>query len=910
MKRILEFILRSLLSMALWFRYRIEVHGLEKLNPENLNKPGGVLFLPNHPCVFVDAVSVSLAVWSKYPLRPLVVEYMYELPIVNRVMKMIGALPVPNFGESSNSYKRKKNEKIIQEVIDGLKGKDNFLIFPSGRCKSTSYEALEGASATHRIIQDAPEANIVLVRVKGLWGSSFSRAFTGKTPAFFPVLIAGIKHVFKNLLFFTPRRKVIIEFELLPNDFPYKVGRLEFNKYLEQWYNKPDGLTRQVGNLPGDSLILIPYSMWSKELPKPWEFKESEEKVIELSQIPPEIKNKVTARIAELMNIDPKTIKLDMSPTVDLGMDSLDLAELVSFLQDQYDITNVSAADLSTVGRIMGLATREIEGQGVKEEALIDTSRWHQPVTHQRVQIAPGETIHEVFLNNCDRLGKTIACADMRSGIVSYSQLKLRTLVLAEYIRDLPGKYIGILLPASVAASMTILACQIAGKIPLMVNWTVGPRHLQSVIEMSKVQVVLTSWAFIDRLQNIDFNGMEDMFIMLEEVRRQITLVDKLKAYSRSKMSTQKILKIFKSNTDKNSEAVLLFTSGTESMPKGVPLSHNNILTNQRAMLEAIEIYSDDILFGILPPFHSFGFTVSGLTGILAGLKVAYSPDPTDGKRLAQGFALWDITILCGAPTFVKGLIRAATPDQLRTLRLCVTGAEKLPLDLVHAVEELGKGDHMVEGYGITECSPVLTATRYGKPRKGVGQPLTNVELCIVDLDTHQPLLKGKSGLILARGPNVFSGYLNPGQASPFITIQGKNWYNTGDLGYIDDEGNLVLSGRLKRFIKIGGEMVSLAALEDALAETTHKRGWAPGEEGPVLAVTGKEISGEKPRISVFCRFTLTLEDANQALREAGFSNLIRITAIYQVEEIPLMGTGKINYRKLDEMEQPAEAKI
>lgn len=904
MKRFLEFLLICLLRLALSCRYRVTVEGLDKIDPKILNRPGGVLFLPNHPTVFVDSTLVTTILWSRYRIRPMVIEYMYNLPIVYSIMRFIDALPMPNFETSSNSLKRKRNEKITQTVIQGLREKQNFLIFPSGRTKQTAHEALDGASAAHRIVQEVPEVNVVLVRVKGLWGSRFSRAFTGKAPPFFQTVKIGLKEALKSALFFMPRRKVIIEFQPVPSDFPYKADRLEFNRYLERWYDQPDGLQPQSTPNPGDSLILVPYTWWQKEETlKLWKPKVTEEE-IDISGIPQDIQQKVLAKIAELTSLDPATIKPNQALTTDLGMDSLDVAEVLAFLQEQFDITTVSAANVTTVGQIMAIAAKQLVYEDTEEEAELDLSDWKRHIPHEKRQLAEGKTIPEVFLNNCHRMGKAAACSDARSGVITYDQLKLRSMIFAEYIRKLPGKYIGIMLPASTTATMAILACQLAGKVPLMVNWTVGPRHLQAVVELSKVKTVLTSWSFIDKLQNVDLDGIDDLLVMLEDVRRDIGLFSKLKGYFLSKCSPQKILKHFKANNlSESSEAVLLFTSGTESLPKGVPLSHHNILSNQRAALQVIDVYSDDIVFGILPPFHSFGFTVTSLIGVLAGAKVAFSPDPTNGLQLAKGVAKWGVTIICGPPTFIKGLIKAATHDELKTMRLYVSGAEKLPQDLVSMISKLGKENDLIEGYGITECAPILTFTPLGKPRKGVGQPLPGIELCIVDLDTHKPLSNGIQGLILTKGPNVFSGYLNPGLNSPFLSLEGQQWYNTGDLGFLDAEGNLTLSGRLKRFVKIGGEMVSLASIEEALMQTALARGWLVGnEEGPRLAVSAIETDGEKTKIVLFCTFPTTLDDINAALKVGGFSNLVRVSAITQLPELPVMGTGKTHYRKLDEL--------
>lgn len=900
MKKIIELFVFYLLRLSLWFRYRVKVTGLEKLNSKTLTKPGGVLFLPNHPAVFIDPVLVSLAVWRKFPIRPMVVEYMYYLPVVNYIMRLVNALPVPNFSTSANSLKKKRSEQVIQEVINSLKMKQNFLIYPAGKTKSTGYESIGGASGIHRIIHEAPEANIVLIRTKGLWGSSFSRAFTGLPPPLFPTLWAGIKIALKNLLFFTPRRDVIIELELAPPDFPFRGSRLEINKFLESWYNKPDGLTMQKGKHPGDSFILVSYSIWGEKYPElPKKIGESDEKII-LENIPVPVQEKVRSQLAKMTDMDPEKITPEMDLANDLGMDSLDTAELLMFLQDQFDVQNILVTELTSVKKLMALAAKQIVPKQETTEEVLNVSKWTNKGRKkgERIFLPEGKTIPEVFLKQCDKNPNIICCTDIRSGTLTYRQLKTRVLLLADYIKTLPGEYIGVLLPASVGAMVLVLAIQMAKKTPLMVNWTVGPRHLESVIKLSQVQVVLTSWGFIDRLENVDLDGMEERLVMLEEVRHHFGLKQKLKAAWKARYKASTLIKSYGlEKVDGDSKAVLLFTSGTESMPKGVPLSHKNILSNQKSVFETLEIRTDDVIFGILPPFHAFGFTISGLIGILGGMRVAYSPDPTDGKRLANGMDKWQISILCGAPTFVKGMLKSSRPDQLKNLRLCVTGAEKAPQDLFNMMDKLG--GKLFEGYGITECSPVLTFNKEGNPQKGVGHPLPGIQLLIVHPETHEPLKQGERGLILARGDNIFDGYLNPGLC-PFAEVNGKKWYKTGDLGYLDKENNLILSGRMKRFIKIGGEMVSLAAIEDTLIQAAIKKGWPLAEEGPSVAVCAKEITGEKTKIYVFTKFPVQLEELNLVLREGGFSNLVRISSVTHLAEIPLMGTGKINYRSLE----------
>jgi long-chain-fatty-acid--[acyl-carrier-protein] ligase len=897
-----EFFLILFLRLMFWFRYRVKVKGLEKLTPEALNKPAGTLFLPNHPAAFIDPALVVMSAWPKFRLRPLIIEYMYFLPIVHGVMKFIGALPVPDFESSNNSIKRKRGERVINEMIKGLEHKDNFLIYPAGRLKHTGIEDLGGASAVHQIIQECPNVNIVLVRTKGLWGSSFSRALIGRSPPLFPTIWNGVKIALKNLLFFTPRRHITLEFEPAPADFPYHASRIEMNRWLEKWYNKPDGLTQQQGELPGDSLILVSYKFWKKDLPKVYEPPKKEEVKITLTDVPEDVQQKVYAKLSELTELPTSKISPEMSLPFDLGLDSLDTADLASYLTDQFDVGIVPVTELTTVSKVLGIASKQIEIEKAEEKETADVLKWKFQGKREVARIAEGETIPEVFLNNAARMGNAPACADLRSGVLTYSRLKLGVLVLADYIQKQPGHYIGILLPASVGSMLCVLATLLAGKVPCMINWTQGKRHLESVAETSKVEVVLTSWAFLERLENVDLDGLDDKLVMLETARREFGLFTKLKALYRSKLSPKSILKKFGADKLKpDDEAVLLFTSGTESMPKGVPLSHKNVLSNQRATFEAIDLYTDDVLLCILPPFHSFGFTTTGLITLLSGIRSAFSPSPIDGKAMAQAFEMWEATIMCGAPSFIKNLLNVATPEQLKTMRLCVTGAERAPPELFQMMARMGKERCVVEGYGVTECSPVIAANRFGQPRKGVGEPVPGVEVLIVHPETMEPMQTDAQGLILVRGPNVFKGYLNPGVASPFVTVIGKEWYNTGDLGFLDSGNRLTISGRKKRFIKVGGEMVSLPAVEECLLHAATLRGWATEQEGPPLAILGKEEEGQKSKITLVTTFKIGLDDVNQTLRDGGFSNLVRVSEVIQIPEIPVMGTGKINYRALEQ---------
>ena len=333
-------------------------------------------------------------------------------------------------------------------------------------------------------------------------------------------------------------------------------------------------------------------------------------------------------------------------------------------------------------------------------------------------------------------------------------------------------------------------------------------------------------------------------------------------------------------------------------MPKGVPLSHKNIISNEYSAMQCIHLTEKDILFGVLPPFHSFGFSVAGLFPLLAGIKVAYYPDPTDGFALAKEIERWKITLFCAAPSFLKGLLHAASKNQLATVRLFITGAEKASEELFEKVKKLGKNKILVEGYGITECSPILTLNRPNLPAVGVGQLVPGVEFCTIHHETSELLDSHSEGEICVRGPNVFAGYLN-NPKSPFIEIHGKKWYRTGDLGYMDQRGNVILSGRLKRFAKIGGEMVSLGSIEEIISKAFRPKA---NEELPYLAVCTKEKEEAKSALILFTTLEINTQQVNDTLLNAGFSRLIKIADIQKLNEIPLTGTGKTDYRLLQTM--------
>ena len=863
-------IVRGLLKL----RYRVTVKGLENLASP---REGGILFLPNHPAE-IDPVLLFSVLGSRFPLHPLVVERFYYMEGLDFLFRRIRAVPIPDFNGVVNLWKQKKVDKALSEVGKQLQAGEHFLIYPSGRLKHEAEEVVGGASMVHSLVQQFPQVNIVLVRTTGFWGSRFSRALTGAVPDFRKTVRECLKIVLKNCIFFVPKRDVLIEMELAPPDFPRDAPRPQFNQYLEKWYNTPSV----------EPLKLVSEKFWKESLPV---VRVEATKKEETSwTVSPAVEKEIFEKIRQLA----KQSDIDRAHYLerDLRLDSLDIAQLGLFLEGRYELGEIPPGKLQTVED----ALRVVALQDKSSEASLSRKTW--PVEPHRLPVLPpqGETLQECFLATCRRMGSHVACADQLLGILTYPQLKKLVFILSRRLRSFEENRIGILLPSSTMTYLFVFATLLAGKTPVMLNWTLGSRALDHCRSLAGLKTILSSRRFLDNLNNVDLGDIEDSLVLLEDLKRSLSWMDKLGGLFDLLKSDRSVLK----RAGKNETAVILFTSGTEALPKGVPLSHQNLLSNHRAAIESIDITPTDVFYGVLPPFHSFGFSVTGILPLLAGLKVYYAPDPTQYHAMAHDIQQWKVTFFCSAPTFILGVFRVAKAGECQVLRYIVAGAETTPTDLFELIKTQGK--ELLEGYGITECSPVVTLTRPGHPRQGVGQPLPGIELCTIDPETKRPLPRGEEGEICIRGPNVFSGYLNLPK-NPFIEIQGQQWYLSGDRGYLTPEGSLILSGRLKRFVKIGGEMISLGGLEEDLLRLASEKQWIKtAPVAPSLAVIAEEDDGAKPQLILFTTFPLKKEDVNQALLEKRCGRLAKISKVYQIEQIPVTGTGKIQYSSLHEI--------
>ncbi len=863
-------------------RYDVKINGTEHLKSDK-----GVLVLPNHPAE-IDPVIIGAFFWKKCKLHPVVTETFYFKPIINNIFRIIGAFAMPDMDTGAGYFKTLRINRELENITQALNEGENILLYPAGRLIRDGREKLGASSGTAQIIENS-DAKVLFARTRGLNGSMFSTALTnGITPDLGNVVKVALKMIIKNFIFFIPKREIIIDISLPPAEFAETKDILEQNQIMENYFN---------GDIEEQEEIkLVSLSAFKKEFP----VIESSETVVDdvqLDDIDNKFIEKAKEDLSEHFNMDIAEIIPSKRLSEDLGLDSLSKAELLQFLDDEYAVTDVELADLKTVADVIFMASGANKKSDSPRE-IITPKEWFSDTMRPNTYVPEGETIIEAFLNSCDKMGDNIAVGDDIAGVITWKKFKIATLLLAKIFREYEDNNIGIMLPASVGAAMSAFGVLLAGKTPVMINWTTGRKNLEHMAKVSDMNTIITSGNFLDKLVNADFGNLDEKFVFLEDLKRdKMGLGDKISAAILARKSAPKLIKRLKlTEIKKDNPAVILFTSGSESMPKGVPLTHENILANLASVYDVMKFDSKDIIYGFLPPFHSFGFTVTTMLPFCTGIKVAYYPNPTEGRKIAIGCEKWKTTMMCGTPSFFNGILKAGK-EHLSTVKTFVAGAEKTPDSLLKEITEMGDDVKLLEGYGITECSPVLTINYPNEKPAGVGRAVKDVTLLIVDPETNEALPQGERGLILANGKNIFNGYLKIDN-NPFIELNGEKWYKTGDLGYLTETGHLILAGRMKRFVKIGGEMISLPAIETTIAQK-----YPPSEDGPTIAIHADEKPGERPELVLFTSIEINIKEINAYLKESGFSNLSKIGKVIKLDAIPLLGTGKTDYQTLKKLD-------
>ena len=867
----IDVLLRTFVKSCLALRYRIRVRGREALAARGRS---GILFLPNHPAL-IDPIIVASVLHKTFRPRFLADQDQIDRFFIRYLARRAGARAIPDVAKHGPGAAQKV-QRVLARCIEDLRGGRNLLLYPAGHVYRRRCEDLRGNSAVETILRELPDIRVVLIRTTGLWGSMFSWA-SGRAPDVGACVRRAGWGLLAGGVLFSPRRRVTIELHE-PDDLPRTADRETLNRYLEAFYN---------AETPPNTFV--PYTPWDRggvrEAPEP-----SLARMAGGAEfVPQATRRTVLDQLRDLT--DKGDIADDDQLARDLGLDSLDKADLVVWLGTEFGFGEVDTDALQTVADVMLAAAGEAIAAGPPQLKPI-SPRWFAAAGAGPADLPDGATLTEVFLNQARRGPGRPAATDQAAGVKTYRDIVLRVMLLRRKIAELPGGRIGIMLPAGVAADVTYLATLLAGKTPVMLNWTVGPRNALHALDLTGAERVLTARALVERLaaSGTDLAALAGRFVYLEDVSASISTAAKGLAWVRSRLSWRALARAPVPET-----AVILFTSGSESLPKAVPLTHANILANIRDVAALDIIRRDDVLLGMLPPFHSFGLTVGMMLPMCFGVRVAHHPNPTDAAALAAIADACRTTILVGTPTFLGGIVRAAGSGALAEVRLIITGAERCPEALHTALAERCPNAVVLEGYGLTECSPVVSINRPDEARRGaIGRPMPSVTCAVVNVETGEPVAPGEAGMLLVAGPSVFAGYLHYDGPSPFVDFGGRSWYRTGDLVRRDDAGVLTFVGRLKRFVKLGGEMISLPAVEGVLAEQYRPR----PDEGPSVAV---DAAGDEahPELVLFTTRPLRREEVNRRIRDAGLSPLHNIRRVVRVEEIPLLGTGKTDYRKL-----------
>ncbi len=662
MKNLLNRLFWAICRFALSFRYQTKITGLEQLR----SLEGPTLVIPNHPA-YIDPPLVSSHIRLHKPLRPLVFSGTYQTTGLKPLMALVNAFEVPDLSAHSRDAQARALE-LIESVVERMHAGDCMLIYPSGRLQRGNQEVVGAARSVYEIVRRCPKINVVMVRTRGVWGSMFSCAETGSPPNLGQCTLRAFGWVLASCVFFLPRRPVSMEIKVVrPSDFPVD-SREAFNTYLENWYNA-DG---------GQQPLFVRYH----HIFGPHEGNYGQGPAIpdiSLDTVKPKTIHLVNELLQSHLGRPLSDDELQADTTLEkIGLDSLDRMDLALKIEQQFGFRSSVVA--ATLGQLWALADGQLSGAN---ESTVVPEAWLAPRRSQAECKVLGDTIAEAFVKRILESPDDVTVADSISGVLTRRRLLVGARLMARRFAEFEEEHVGVMLPASVAADIVFFALHLAGKVPVMMNWTTGPANLAHGVQVTGVKRVVTSAKMIDRL-GIEIQGAE--YVYLEQVRSSIKKPEALLALLGTYILPRRILRSLPPQQP-DDPAVFLFTSGSESLPKTVPLSHKNLLVNVGDGQEVLTSTGNDSLLGFLPPFHSFGMTGNLLLPHLCGVKCVRFADPTDARGLVSTIAAYKPTMVFTTPTFLSYILSASTSDELHSLRTLVTGAEKCSEAILRSAE-------------------------------------------------------------------------------------------------------------------------------------------------------------------------------------------------------------------------------
>jgi len=512
----------------------------------------------------------------------------------------------------------------------------------------------------------------------------------------------------------------------------------------------------------------------------------------------------------------------------------------------------------------------------------------------------------ELFLDSARRNWHRFAMADSSGRRLNFGRTLVGAMLFRRMIleRCRDEKMVGVLLPPSVPTALLNIGISLAGRVPVNLNYTASAEAIATAIERCEMKTIFTSEKLLERLSIPRHPGM----VMIEDAAKDFSSSAKIAYALAARLLPRFALHawLLPRDASLDSLATVIFSSGSTGIPKGVMLSHRNIVSNVEGIQQAIAVDRNDCLLGILPFFHSFGFTVGLWLPMLSGFGAVYHANPLEARKVGELCQKYGVTLLVSTPTFAWRYVQVCARRDFAALRFAVVGAEKMKPELAQAFKEKF-GKDLFEGYGCTELSPVVAAgapgysgpdeTQLGHKAGTVGQPIPGVAVRVVNPESFAELGPDHEGMLLVKGPSVMMGYLNEPEKTRQVILQ-DGWYVTGDIARVDEDGFITITDRLSRFSKIAGEMVPHLQVEDAL----HK---ALGAVEPKLVVTSipDEQKGEK-LVVLHTALGTPIDDLLKRLRDSGLPRLWlpRKENFFPIDALPFLGSGKLDLHYVKEI--------
>ena len=496
--------------------------------------------------------------------------------------------------------------------------------------------------------------------------------------------------------------------------------------------------------------------------------------------------------------------------------------------------------------------------------------------------------LHHQFIRTAKKFEDKIAIIDRTlDRKVTYKKALIGSLILANKFDKYDPGFLGIMLPNSAGTVLAMMGALMSGRVPVMINYSTGAKeNCEFAQRKCDFKTIITSKALLKKINCKKIDGM----VFLEDIMSSISVVDKVKGAIKAGRPAESIIKSVHGG-EVNDTLLILFTSGSEKEPKAVQLTHKNISSNYEALIKAFMFSEKDIFLANLPYFHVFGQTANLWVPMIHGMTIVTYANPLDFKKICEIIREEKITLVAGTPTFFWGYLRSSKLGDFASVNIMLSGADKCPDALREDfIEKHNKV--LLEAYGTTETSPAITVNTkmYNRPGS-VGKPIDGVHVQVENYETGDPCGIGEIGKILVKGDNVMKGYFDDFEQTALSIRHG--WYDTGDMGYVDADGYLWHVGRLKRFLKIGGEMVSLIKVEDVLQKLL------PHDIECCVVEVPDALRGSRIVAAVTKKI-----DEKETLKAMSVQlpNIAIPSKFVVIPDMPKLGSGKIDFKTITDM--------